>query len=126
MNEKMKTLLRMFSNHRIQLLIHLLKETPNNQGCAQFERSDHLSVSKSGFVAGGCTPCLELYVEQRNFICDRSKLWNNILPVLAGAKFEAIRRMQNSFLLNAGDDNRRSVLWVAELLLLLGLDTKKR
>lgn len=99
----MTTILTIFSNHGFEVLADLVKKRTRNQGCAPSFLSDHLSMSRSGFVAGGHTPYLKDYVEERNFILDRPGSRNHVERIFSYEKFGPSRRMRNSFGLTAGD-----------------------
>lgn len=60
--ESMRTVLNMSSNHCAEVLADLVKYRLLKQGCAQFLRSIHQFVSRSGFVAAWYALCLEYSV----------------------------------------------------------------
>lgn len=50
MNNDAKISLNIFSKHDIEALAYLLKESLQDQSCAQSMRVSHLSLSRSWFV----------------------------------------------------------------------------
>lgn len=114
----------MFSKHRIELLDNLLKQKVQHQGCAQSSRSAHLSVPRSGHVAAVYTPSLKDYVEEGNFIRDIAELRNQGQFVLASDKLGLTRTLRDSFMLIAGYYADASLLSVARVLLLFGLNSR--
>lgn len=63
-NENVTKLLNVCLMLEVEILVDLVKERRLDQGFALSFRSVHLSVSKSGFVAGRNTSCVKNYVRR--------------------------------------------------------------
>lgn len=124
-NKNMIKLLNIFLNHLIDVLAEIVKERLQDQGCVQSFRSVRVSVSRSGFVAGGYTLCLKDYVKKGQVIRDRTQMWNRIRHVFFCDNFEPNNRKQNNFVLVAGDDGEGTVHWVVRVLLRFHLNVKR-
>lgn len=117
-DKSVKTLLNLSLKQGVEALANLVKQRLQDKGCVPSFISVHLSVTRSGFVAGEFTPCIKAYVEKENFTRDRLELLDKVQRAFACHKFGPSRRMRKSFVLIAGDGRDGSVLWVAKLLLL--------
>lgn len=78
MNQKLKTVLKTFSNHGVEVLVGLLKERLQDHGSAPSLRSFYPSVSRSVFVGGGYSMCMKDYVKEGSSIRDRPDLRNQV------------------------------------------------
>lgn len=63
-NQKVESLLKVFSKHGVEVLVDLGKEILQNHGCTPSLRGVFLSVSRNGFVKAGYNLCLKNCVEK--------------------------------------------------------------
>lgn len=56
-NKNGKTIINIFQKNFVDVLLDLVKESQQNEGCTQSLKSVHLSMSRSGFLADCYTPC---------------------------------------------------------------------
>lgn len=61
-HENVTTFRSIFSKLDVKIPADLVKERLQDQGCTPYFQSVHLSMSRSGVVAGGCTPCVKDFV----------------------------------------------------------------
>lgn len=102
-NKNMTTLPNALSKPGTKVLADLVKEILQNQGCVPSLRNGYLSLSRSVCVVVGYTTCLGNYVEQGDSIGHCPELQNHRHYVAACNKSESIRKIQNSFVLIAGN-----------------------
>lgn len=87
MNTRVKTLLDMFSNRGIEVLVDMVKVRLHNESFDRFLKNVHFSESRGGLVVPGYNLCVESCGEQRNFTCDKTELRNRAHSVFACDRF---------------------------------------
>lgn len=120
----MKPVLNIFLKPVKEALTDRVNERQQDQVCAPAFQNVHLSVSRSGFVAGRYNPCLKDYMKNGSLTGDRPALWNQVPRVLAFDGIEPSKRMQDRFVLIAGNGEDGSVLWVVRVLLLFRINSE--
>lgn len=78
MNWNMKKLLNIFIRNGIEVLLDMVKERVQDEYCAPFLKSVHLSKLRGGFLASGYAPSLQDYVQKRNSIRERWELQKQV------------------------------------------------